>query len=151
MKILIILLTLFISISSANAEWIMTGENGTQKNFIRLPVKKVKEVVMIWDLIDYSSPQVFPQKNLENLYSSSIALTEVDCKNETFRLSASHLYSGHMQTGTIISSSNFSAKDKNYEMFEPIIPNSQISYFMEIACNKIKYVIKDKKPYPLNN
>jgi hypothetical protein len=149
-KLLLFLIFIFL-ISPVHAEWILTGESDTQKNFIRLPVKKVKEVVMVWDLIDYSTPQVFPQQNLENLYSSSIALTEVDCKNETFRLSASHLYSGHMQTGTIIRSSSFSAKDKNYEMFEPIIPNSQISYFMEIACNKIKYVIKDKKLYPLNN
>ena len=107
MRKLTLFFLIFFMSSSLHAEWILTGENETQKNFIRLPVKKVKEFVMIWDLIDYSSPQVFPQKNSENLYSSSIALTEVDCKNETFRISASHLYSGHMQTGAIISSSNF--------------------------------------------
>ena len=149
MKKLILFLIFLLSASSANAEWILTGTDDVKKNFLKLPAKKSQNIIMLWELNDYLSPQLY--ENLNTFFSSTITNTEIDCKNESFRLSSVHFYSGNMQTGKIIRSSTFSPKAKDYEMFHPVIPNSQIEYSMQIACNKIKYLIKDKILYPLNN
>lgn len=143
-----LLLIFSFSICSAHAEWIATGKTDKKVNYLNLPAKKIKNILVLWELTDYSSPQSY--EALNEFFSSTITNTEIDCKNETFRLSAVHFYEGNMQTGKIIRSSQFPANDKNYEMFQPVIPNSQIEYSMEIACNKIKYLIKDKVLYPLN-
>jgi len=129
MKRIILFLMVILFSSSAAAEWTLVANNGEQgvEIFVnKESIKKDGNLVTIWTLIDYESPQSVGGKN----QLSTKSLDEYDCQNEQYRTLNLYWYSGHKEKGKIVYSELVPGK------MQPIIPNSVVERVWKITCGK---------------
>ena len=130
MKILIILLTLFISISNANADWIFVKSSDDKSVDLYIDGESIqiinKDIRRYWSKSNLQESEVTKYGN----YQSMRAFNEIDCKNKKFRGLSVSFYEKNDLLGKVISS----RENENVKWsFMP--PNSLGSIASDIICS----------------
>ena len=97
--LLLLVVSLTLSESSASAEWYLLDGNNHAKVYIdRETTSRTGDVVRVWVLDDLKTPHT---RGLSS-FSSARAQEEHDCSKERFRLLAIEQFAGNMGTGNSI-------------------------------------------------
>ncbi len=130
MKILITLLTLFISISNASADWIFVTSSTDKSSDLFIDAESIQ--IINKDIRRYWSKNNFQQLEVTELgdYQSIRAFNEVDCKNKKFRGISISFYEKNDLLGKVI----HSQEDENSK-WSFIPPNSLASVTSDIVCS----------------
>jgi len=97
--LLLLVVSLTLSESSASAEWYLLDGNNHAKVYIdRETISRTGDVVRVWVLDDLKTPHT---RGLSS-FSSVRAQEEHDCSKERFRLLAIEQFAGDMGTGNSI-------------------------------------------------
>ncbi len=129
MKILIILLTLFISVSNANADWIFIKTSDDKSTDLYIDRESIqiinKDIRRYWSKSNLQEAEVTKYGN----YQSIRALNEIDCKNKKFRGLSIDFYEKNDLSGKVI----YSQENENVK-WSFIPPNSLGSTASDIIC-----------------
>ena len=130
MKISIILLTLFISISKANADWIFVQSSDDKSTDLYIDGESIqiinKGIRRYWSKSNLQESEVTKYGN----YQSMRAFNEIDCKNKKFRGLSISFYEKNNLLGKVI----HSQEDENSK-WSFIPPNSLGSISSDIVCS----------------
>jgi hypothetical protein len=96
-------LVLLISVNTAVAAWERAGatDDGTVIYADPVSIKKTDDVVNMWGLLDYKSPE---KDDAGNSYSSVKLMQEFDCKTAQGRTRFFSAHAGPMGTGALVHS-----------------------------------------------
>ena len=130
MKISIILLTLFISISKANADWIFVQSSDDKSTDLYIDGESIqiinKDIRRYWSKSNLQEPELTKYGN----YQSMRAFNEINCKNKKFRGLSISFYEKNDLLGKVI----HSQEDENSK-WSFIPPNSMGSIASDIVCS----------------
>jgi hypothetical protein len=130
MKISIILLTLFISISKANADWIFVQSSDDKSTDLYIDGESIqiinKDIRRYWSKSNLQESELTKYGN----YQSLRAFNEIDCKNKKFRGLSISFYEKNNLLGKVI----HSQEDENSK-WSFIPPNSLGSISSDIVCS----------------
>ncbi len=130
MKISIIFLTLFISISKANADWIFVQSSDNKSTDLYIDGESIqiinKDIRRYWSKNNLQESEVTKYGN----YQSMRAFNEIDCKNKKFRALSISFYEKNDLLGKVI----HSQEDENSK-WSFIPPNSLGSIASDIVCS----------------
>ncbi len=130
MKISIILLTLFISISKANAGWIFVQSSDDKSTDLYIDGESIqiinKDIRRYWSKSNLQESELTKYGN----YQSLRAFNEIDCKNKKYRGLSISFYEKNNLLGKVI----HSQEDENSK-WSFIPPNSLGSIASDIVCS----------------
>ena len=128
MKRLLITLLLAVLSTSAMAEWLNLTPSGDRAHYINMAtIRKQGNIVKIWEMLDYKSPQKGPDGAP---FLSIKTLVAYDCVNVTIAFPDFTYFSGNMGGGKRISNSQYSGG------WRDIDPDSMMIVVWRQLCNK---------------
>jgi hypothetical protein len=127
-KVALLMLLLVIIGNAIAEEWVAVNHNEYATGYAR-PATIVKDgnIVKMWSLVDCKAVSYFIGGSP---FISIKSHEEFDCKEKKLRTLAYSLYAGKMGGGEVVFS------DSNPGKWEPVLPDSQMEGFLNIACGK---------------
>lgn len=120
--------------TSANDRWHYVLETQDGKAAFYIDVESVKFDTLYpraWELTDHKDIRRIGQSNVR--YFSSVDLKEYNCKERSFRLVSSTLYSKNMGGGNVVSSFNY-----DIPKWDHVVPSTISEHFLLLLCNASK-------------
>ncbi len=126
MKRLLIGLVLSVMATAASAQWVLVHSGSNGDKFYADPTTKRRtgSVVRIWELQDYTKPEVFNGK----VYYSYRSYGQYDCAEMTHQSLQGNSFAGKMGSGEVVSSSS---KPTNKSF---IAPGTVAESLIDLAC-----------------
>jgi hypothetical protein len=115
--------------TGAAAEWVAVGSSGNSTTTIYADpatIRKSGNMVKMWSLVDYKTPQ----GGVPKPYMSIRSRDEYDCNDERARGLSLTRHAGNMARGETV------FKDSHPEKWEPVPPNSVGEGLWKFACAK---------------